>query len=181
MFQRFIYILVTLVLVIKIAGFYPLFKIKQWDIRRNIELAIEENIFNEPLKQISIPSKNVKNLKWEREGKEFWYEGGLYDIVRSEIQDETTHFYCINDTPETQLNHEFQAFIHKKMDSSNDSDTTITDFFKKVVKIYFPSNFKPYEDIKWVMMPHKMLDFISYLDFYKSTFLQSIEPPPKQD
>ncbi len=180
MFQRIIYISITLFLLIKIVGFFPLFKFKQWDIRRKIELAIKEKVFNEPLEKISIPSKNVKSLKWEREGKEFWFEGSLYDIVRSEIQGDTTHYYCINDTHETKLNHEYQAFIHKDVDTSNDSDTSGIDFFKKIVKIYFPSNFKLIEAIKWVILPNKMLDFISYLDFYKSTYLQSIDPPPKR-
>jgi hypothetical protein len=179
MFQRFIYILITLVLVIKIAGFYPLFKIKQWDIRENIEMMIEKHIFNEPLIQISIPSKNVNSLKWEREGKEFWYEGNLYDIVRSEIEGGMTHFYCINDTHETKLNHDFQAFINRESNTSNDSDMSVTDFLKKIVKTYYPSSFKSNEDVKWVVLPNKSLDFISYFDFYKSTYLQSIEPPPE--
>jgi hypothetical protein len=179
MLQRFIYILVTLVLVIKIAGFYPLFKIKQWDIRRNIELMIEEKIFNESVEKISIPSKDVKQLKWEREGKEFWYKGNLYDIVRSEIQDETTHFYCFNDTHEAELHRKFQAFIHSKSDNPDDSDMSTIDFFKKIIKIYYPNNFKHIEVVKGVISLDERLDFISFPSFYQSIYLQSLKPPPK--
>ncbi len=179
MLQRFIYILITLVLVIKIAGFFPLYKIKQWDIRENIEMMIEKHIFNEPLTQISISTVNVKNLKWEREGKEFWYEGKLYDIVRSEIQNEMTNYYCIQDTAETELSFELQESINKQSDTSNTDETSIIDFFKKVVKIYYPSNLNQVEDINWTIIPDKRLDFISFPSFYQSIYLQCLKPPPK--
>lgn len=179
MFQRLIYIVITLVLVIKIAGIYPLFKIKQWDIRRNIELAIKENIFKQPLKQISIPNKNVKNLKWERVDKEFWYENNLYDIVRSEIQNEMTTYFCIQDIAETELSYEFQKSIFKQTDTSNTAESSIIDFFKKVIKIYYPSHFKQVDNFNWPISTNKRLDFIVFSSFFHSTYLHSIEPPPK--
>jgi hypothetical protein len=41
--------------------------------------------------------------KWEDAGKECWYEGHLYDVIRRQASGDTTWLYCMDDENEEQL------------------------------------------------------------------------------
>ena len=41
--------------------------------------------------------------KWEEQGKECWYKGHLYDVIRQREMDGTTWLYCLDDEREERL------------------------------------------------------------------------------
>jgi hypothetical protein len=178
MFKRIIYISITVLFLLQIGNYFPIFKIKQWEIRKNIELIIKKNVDNSALKVISIPTNYP--LKWEREGREFWFEGSLYDIVRSEIKDSTTHYYCINDTKETELTNDYAEIVQKQINSTNNTEGSgLDDDFKKIVKIYFPIVFNLSDNSVEIGALKHLKTPIPYRCFYTSLSMNLIDPPPK--
>lgn len=41
-----------------------------------------------------------KSIEWEEVGKEFWFDGNLYDVVKQSVIDGKTYLYCLSDTKE---------------------------------------------------------------------------------
>ncbi len=180
MFQRLFILSILCLCLLKIAGHIPVFKIEQWLIHHKMEAVIEQFVDNDHLERISISPENQQKLKWERAGKEFWYEGKLYDIVRTEIQGEVTHYYCIDDTDETQLAYQFIENINKQTTDSDNEGTSLNDFFKKVLKVYFPTPYSPNNLIVFTQNPKKNKVLTPYINHYASQFYNRIDPPPKR-
>ena len=158
----------------------PVFKIEQWLIHHKMEAAIEQFVDNDHLKLITISPENQQKLKWERVGKEFWYEGKLYDIVRSETKDGVTHYYCIGDTAETHLAYQYIENIKKQTDGTENEGTSLNDFFKKILKIYIPPVYSPYNPIVFSQNPKKSKVLTPYINHYAAQFYNRIDPPPKR-
>jgi hypothetical protein len=178
MLQRLFYLCLIALCLLKIVGYFPVFKMKQWEIRKNIEFLIKNNTNNSELKHIAIPK--TYPLKWEREGREFWFEGNLYDIVRSEIKDSTTHYYCINDTKETELTTQYAEILQKQVNStSNTEGGALDDYFKKIIKIYFPRPIFDSTQYVELGVPKHLKTLIPYRCFYTSLSINLIDPPPK--
>ena len=180
MYLRLLFFSILCLCLLKIAGHLPVFKIEQWLIHAEMEAIIEESLNNEHLERISISNKNQYKLTWERAGKEFWYEGKLYDVVRSEIQDGVTHYYCIDDTAETHLVYQFIKHIKKQTENSDNEGTSLNDFFKKILKVYFPPPYSPHDPIIVITNLKRNKVSTPYLNHYVSTFYNRIDPPPKR-
>jgi hypothetical protein len=180
MFLRLLFLSILCICLLKIAGYMSVFKVEQWLIHQKIEAVIEQFVDNEQLELISISTENQQKLKWERIDKEFWYEGKLYDIVRAETKDSVTHYYCIDDTEETQLVYQFIEEIKKQTDNTDNERTAFIDFFKKILKIYIPSPFNPQNTFVLSQKSHKSKVLTPYINHYASQFYNRIDPPPKQ-
>lgn len=48
-------------------------------------------------------SANQQNIVWEENGKEFAYNGMMYDVVKTENKKGETYLYCISDVKEKEL------------------------------------------------------------------------------
>ena len=48
-------------------------------------------------------SDNAEEIVWEKEGNEFFYNGKLYDIVKTDFIKGKVFFYCVNDEKENKL------------------------------------------------------------------------------
>lgn len=178
MFKRIIYISIVALFLLQIGSYFPVFKIKQWAIRKDIELIIKKNVNNKDLKLISIPTNYP--LKWEREGREFWFEGNLYDIIRSEIKDSTTHYYCLNDAKETELTNDYAGIIQKQLNSTTNTEgSCLDDYFKEIIKIYFPHPVIDSTQYVEFSAPKHLKIPIPYRCFYTSLSINLIDPPPK--
>lgn len=80
-------------------GYYCLHSLQQYQVRKEIRKAILASI---PESELEIISANDK-LEWEEEGKEFYLDGHMYDVVSTKLLNGKTYYYCINDTKEKQL------------------------------------------------------------------------------
>ncbi len=178
--QRLFILSILSLCLLRIAGFFPMFKIQQWLIHHKMEVLIERFVDNDHLEHIAISSENQPKLKWERVGKEFWYEGKLYDIVRSETKDGVTHYYCIDDTAETYLAYQYIESIKKQTDDTDNEGTPFNDFFKKILKVYFPPPYNPHNPIVFIQIPQKSKVLTPYINHYALQFHNRIDPPPKR-
>ena len=177
---RLLFFSILSVCLLNVAGYFPVFKLAQWQIRHKIEALIEQSFSNDNLQLISISSENQHELIWERTNKEFWYKGQLYDIVRLEKNDGFTHYYCIEDTAETHLAYQFIETIKKQTDDSDSESTPLSNFVKKELKIYFSPQYSTDSPIVLVKNFNKNKVLIPYLNLYASTFYNRIDAPPKR-
>ena len=61
--------------------------------------------------------ENLTKIEWERADKEFSFEGNLYDIVSIEVVSGITHYYCLNDQAETQLENKIAQLLNSQNES----------------------------------------------------------------
>jgi hypothetical protein len=82
---------------------YVVFTLLQNNIQREIKQQIRKGLKEEDLSLIVTDTHNESEIRWIKPGKEFRFEGELYDIVKTRIIDQKTCYYCIRDIKEKQL------------------------------------------------------------------------------
>ena len=70
--------------------------------RHEFKAALISSLPKEALDRIALYDIEAKG-KWEEEGREFWLNGKLYDVVRQEQSNGITYLYCLSDVKEEQV------------------------------------------------------------------------------
>lgn len=83
-------------------GYYFVMLVSQHQLKEDIEEAIHSNLAQKEMEVISY-TDNSKNIFWEEEGKEFLFNGTMYDVVSTAVVKGKKILYCINDEKEKQL------------------------------------------------------------------------------
>jgi hypothetical protein len=100
------------------AGHLFFFKIRQYEIRREIKQRIKAGIPETELALHKIPNTlEIKtNSAFQRiDEREFRYDGVIYDVVRQEIHGDTTWYYCLRDEDETRLFANIDELVQQDM------------------------------------------------------------------
>lgn len=79
------------------AGYYLLSFLQQMELKRE---AREEVIRSLPLSQLDCIVSNP-DIRWEEEGREFYYKGHMYDVASIREENGRTVIYCLKDGKET--------------------------------------------------------------------------------
>ncbi len=168
--------MIIFVLLFKIGGQYTAFTITQHKIHKQIKHLVEQQIPNNYLHKIIINHPN--QIRWTKKDKEFWYQGFMYDIVRSEKHNNAIMYYCIQDRAESDLVKNFQKNQQDNQQNSQDSILN-WDFAKKIVAIDFPFiNFATQNKLFFIAI-HKEKFVSFYNNFYQFHFFASIDFPPE--
>jgi hypothetical protein len=64
-----------------------------------------------------IVAEENDSFRWEEEGKEFYQDGQLYDVVKSVTTGGKTVLYCINDKKEEELIRAFSKALRNRRSS----------------------------------------------------------------
>ena len=75
---------------------------------------------------LEVVSFSNKNIYWEEEGKEFYLNGEMYDVVKTKTINGKLMLYCINDKKEKQLIDNYNS-ITKNNSSSDKKGKNIVD------------------------------------------------------
>jgi hypothetical protein len=103
MLQRIVAILILLVLLTGVGGYFVFFKAEQFALRCEMKERIKSSLPESQLQHFAFSKQKTSSLDWERRGKEFRLNGKMYDVVRTEAKGDTIHFYCLRDDKETKL------------------------------------------------------------------------------
>ncbi len=179
MLQRLVYTAILALFLLQIVGYLPVFKLKQWDIRRKMELMIKENVLNETVHRITISDDNKTQVHWERADKEFWFEGNLYDIIRSEIKEGATIYYYLSDVKETNLTLKYAETLKKQVNVPNTEGSPSTNEWQKILKIYVPITPNYWNNYVEISVSKRLKLPTTYRHFYTSSPVNLIDPPPK--
>ncbi|NOT51789.1 MAG: hypothetical protein HOP10_11000 [Chitinophagaceae bacterium] len=150
MLRKLTAIIFILIFAFNVAGYYPLFKIKQQKIRKEVRKRIKNAIPNEELTLFvfDTSSEEFKKIQWVEE-HEFRYRGSMYDIVRqSSGENGTLSFYCINDEHEEKLFTSLYKYIEdlsggNENETENDSLKIIKDYLLYPCFYFFSNDRNP--------------------------------------
>lgn len=161
---------------IHICGIYPVFKLLQYEIQEDIEVRIERGVPEQELQIISISAENCTDIKWEREGKEFFYKGYMYDVVSVKKENGIIHYTCIGDKAETRL----AAYLNNNPKKGvNDDSGPICKSAKKTLKV-FRLNYLATETGMPLLQCNSSFSYIVFASPLLSVCQKHKTPPPKR-
>lgn len=168
-------ILLLFTLLFNAVGVVVLFKVQQYQVKREIKQRIKHHVPIEELTTIVLTQQNSNEFDWEHE-REFRYKGVMYDVVKKEsVNETTTLLHCITDSQETILFARLNDEVKKSMDSKNNGSHPIKNVFKLLSNIYFPSNEVTLNlDILLIKKP-----LTNYSCYYQIPFIGTTNPPPE--
>lgn len=135
-------IFLALLISFNLAGIFLVFKIQQSQIRHDIKMKLKQGVPAEDLHKISFALSELHLIDWVRKDKEFKYRNQMYDVVRKEYDDKQVHFFCVNDTQETQLFVNLDAMVSSQTgeDSSHPSGGITKKILKLLSLVYLPES-----------------------------------------
>jgi hypothetical protein len=150
-------------------GLYLNFEVARFSIKEEIKEKIIHNLPESELSLIKIPSGTHEKIIWMEEGREFKYQGNMFDVVRICKKADTTYYSCFSDVKESKLLANLDKLVKEQTDNSrsktNQKKQEITYFFQK------PLSTQSLTEIT-----------VSYFHFssrYKSINTDVLSPPPR--
>mgnify|MGYP006288676385 CR=1 FL=1 len=147
------------------------FSINRFFIRKEAKEIIESGIPEDNIEKIIIDKNNPPaSFKFIKD-HEFMHKGSIYDIVRTEKQNQKTIYYCINDTKEKFL---ISKLLENKPDKQNISSTININILKSLTLNYLITS------KEGLVFPVSILSLnIKPQSFYKNFIPDILPPPPK--
>lgn len=164
--KKCISIIVTLVFLIDIGGYYLWFCISQNSIRQTVSEEIAVGIPPENLTLVIVPVHDESGIEWVKSNKEFRYKGEMFDVVRVTVQNQQKHYYCLKDQKEKQLITNFNKNNSSRKESG------------KKIKV-FEYKYSP----EYIVLIKKInsgnLKITAVPDLYQSSIVDINSPPPE--
>lgn len=174
MLKRLVASLMVLALFFGTAGYFLVFKAEQMSIRNAIKKELKLSIPRSRLHEIIVSNNEQSELEWEEEGKEFRYEGRMYDVVSVSSKGDKIHYYCISDDEETALFSKLNKQVKQQQDTKQNSPA------KTFAKAFFSLDFYPPHTLA---LPYISSAFIAHREklkqFHSQEYFTHITPPPK--
>ena len=171
--KNIIRILLILVFIIPVLGTYTWFIIEKNIIRKQIKLQLIEGIYKEELISLKFCSKNNSELNW-KDSKEFEYKGEMFDIIETEIKNDSIIYKCFPDKQETEINIKINNLLNFLIGNNkqpNEKHNKLLDFIKKLYFSYFS-----FQENHFSISKENYVFFSSKL---YTTYLKSFEIPPE--
>ena len=83
-------------------GYYGQFIVQRWRVQKAAREAWLASLPDSAFVRLSLASINASG-KWQEEGKECWYAGHLYDVIRQRTTGDATWLFCLDDDREERL------------------------------------------------------------------------------
>ncbi len=97
--KKTISILLLGVFIISQIGHHLVFTLAKWNAKEIITQNLKLNVVDDLIEKIA----DNKNIHWEEKNEEFELNGQMYDVVKNEVINHQTVYYCINDQKESGL------------------------------------------------------------------------------
>ena len=165
--KNIIVIGLLLIFLFNLGGYYIWYAILQWDIRQEVRAEIKKGLKEKDLCLISLPLKDENTLHWEEKGKEFRFEGNLYDVVKTKVLLGKRIYYCINDKKERELIAHFQQSVQTKKEQEKRLRQSID------IQYLSPKSI--------LISPHLLSErlYFYYALIYRLHWIDIQSPPPK--
>lgn len=96
-------------------GYQLQFIIQQWQIREAVREAWIASLPDRAFLRVSLAEIEAHG-KLQEAGRECWYRGHLYDIIRQRTEGETTWLFCLDDQSEERLIQRSDELIKANLD-----------------------------------------------------------------
>ena len=112
-------------------GYYLIIHQARQEHKAHIKKLLHQNISENLLMAIDYTA-NKQAIYWEEEGEEFFFNGEIYDLVKTKNVAGKLYVYCINDEKENELIDQYNGSV------KNNSST------ERNIKSTFDNSFSPY-------------------------------------
>jgi len=150
-------------------GFYLNFTIEQYRIKEEIKEKIINNLPDNELSIVKILSCDNEKITWLEEGKEFRFNGNMFDVVKVKKSAGVTYYYCFNDENESRLFLNLDKLVKDQTDNSQSKTTQkkqeITYYFNEIL-------FSQY-------LAETPIIYFNYPTSYQSITREVLSPPPR--
>lgn len=146
---------------------YLQFRHQQSEARLEIIEMMEKGLSEHDLVLIIVPESGKPGLSWLEPGREFRYNGEMYDVVKTGVRDQDHYYYCINDSKEQQL-----ISNYKKNTAEREKAKRYRSPF---TLLYFPPQFILESD-----KPVSDLLFATVCISFDSNCIDILTPPPRR-
>lgn len=173
--QKLLSILVLMAISANVVMMAPLFHLRQHRIQRNMRNINNFRKSRENFEVLEFSSAHAKSLKWEvgKEGREFRYQGKLYDLFQADTLGNIIRYFVKHDKKEQALIANFQSLFKRNQNQSQDQVgsnflTFLTHLFPSISTIN-----SPFQNTSWLNHREKQVH-------YSSVCLSVPPPPPRK-
>lgn len=167
--KLFLIILIP-VLALSQFGYYLLMSDARFSQKEAIKEEIKRNLKDEELQIISF-TENQQSITWEEEGKEFFFNNQMFDVVKIKTVNGKILLYCINDQKEKSLVDNCNTITKHNSSSDKKGKNNIDNTFN----LFLSSEVK--SDNSYFIFP--LNSFSPFVAHLPKTLLNKISPPPK--
>lgn len=132
--KRIASFLLLVLFLFNVVGYFVLYSVLDTDNRAAIS---RKTIEPQCLQTVRIHVNDMKNIVFRDHGKEFLYNGEIYDIKTRSTEGDFIVFRCINDKKEKQLLAGLQFHVKNYADSNTSSDKKQDNSSKSPIKTLF--------------------------------------------
>ena len=101
--RKYLSVILVGLFLFDLGGYYLWFSMSQKSIQKEIKHQIRAGLNEEDLTVFNLSGQNEKLFLWIKPGKEFRYQGEMYDVVKTREEEQGIVYYCICDVKEKQL------------------------------------------------------------------------------
>lgn len=143
-------------------------------VKKAVKWRMIEGIPQEKLVCLTL-TENEKNtqLTWKH-AKEFEYKQQMYDIVSTQIINDTTYYWCWWDHEETALNQQLKSLVQNIWKNKKQTNPTEDHFLSYLKSLYF----KYHSEHKELFTQIAQVKF-TYIKAHKNHIHELNTPPPK--
>ena len=171
--KKIVAILLLIFFVYNYVGFFSLFLYNQYKVREEVKHKIKQQVPVKELVLLKIPLKTANSHFNKLHKTEFLYQGKMYDIVKSNVKNDTVFYYCINDTKEEELFKNLDKQIEDYINNNRTKNHNKVKI-KKTINNYLLSriNYLFFNSSKKISYSQKKYNL-------NKLFLEIPDPPPK--
>ena len=170
--RKFLAISILAVLFLNIFGFYIAFMVNQREVKEEMmERAEKEG--PEHLRLFSLSREEYSQLKWTQKGREFSYNGRVFDVSRIEFSGQFVKLYVEDDVVENQLIDDFVSQVHKKQQNEHTNSPIKSLLNSLFSEFTISSSVYSHYPSKFTLTPNSHKDTL-----YHSFISDSHSPPP---
>jgi len=151
-------------------GYHFIYLFQQHEIKEKQELEVLKKLPRNLLQRI----ENSDKIEWEEEGREFYFNNALYDVVETRNENSKTVYYVINDKQEKKINDQISS-ISKQFNEHNGENNQ----GQKIVKPGIPFFVLEITKIDFILLESIKQKHVIHQDRIMNTSLFIDAPPPK--
>lgn len=151
-------------------GYYFVIRNSQDQQKEHIKEQILNKLSDDELEVISF-TDNQQQILWEEDGKEFFFKGEMFDVVKSKTVNGKVLLYCINDKKEKSLVDNYNNITKQNSASNKKAKDNIDNSFNLFVDAIEASN-------NFIGIKTKS-SFPAFIPGLQSVTPQIISPPPQ--